>query len=199
MTQPINPLSIAFDIDGVVADTMRLFLDITRHDYGIDDLNYEDLTSYELSECLDMPAEILKEALAKLIDGNYAYPLKPIIGAREVLTRLGKLQGGLLFVTARPHVGPIAAWMEELLPLSADTIDIVPTGGFDEKVQVLLDRGINFFVEDRLETCYVLKSAGITPILFKQPWNRREHPFTEVEGWSDLDILINHSEGQGKG
>ena len=32
----IDPASIAFDIDGVVADTMTLFLDIARDEYNID-------------------------------------------------------------------------------------------------------------------------------------------------------------------
>lgn len=194
MENSINPSSLAFDIDGVVADTMRLFLDITREDYGVRDLRYEDLTCYELSECVDLPEHVLDGAISKLIDGTYRHPLKPISGAREVLTRLGRTQGRLLFVTARPHLGPIARWMTELLPISAESIEIIPTGDFDAKVEILRDRGINFFVEDRLETCYVLKSAGITPILFKQPWNRREHPFTEVDGWRELDLLIDFPE-----
>ena len=197
MENPINSSSLAFDIDGVVADTMNLFLDITREDYGIQGLKYEDLTCYELSECVDLPEHILHEALGKLLDGDYRHTLKPISGAREVLNRLGQLHGRLLFVTARPHLGPIARWMGELLPSHKDTIEIVTTGGFEAKVEVLLDRGIDFFVEDRLETCYVLYSAGITPILFKQPWNRLEHPFTEVGGWSDLEMLFDTPAVQG--
>lgn len=191
MENPIDPSSLAFDIDGVVADTMSLFLDITREDYGIANLKYEDLTCYELSECVDLPEHVLHEALGKLLDGNYHHTLKPISGAREVLTRLGRMHGRLLFVTARPHAGPIARWMAELLPLHPEAIEIVTTGGFEAKVEVLLDRGIDFFVEDRLETCYVLDSAGITPILFRQPWNRQEHPFTEVGGWDDLEMLFD--------
>lgn len=51
--------------------------------------------------------------------------------------------------------------------------------------------GINSFVEDRLDTCYLLQDAGIRPILFKQPWNRESHPFVEIRGWEELEGLIN--------
>jgi len=48
-----------------------------------------------------------------------------------------------------------------------------------------------YFVEDRLETCFPLSDAGITPVLFKQPWNRKEHPFIEVGTWRELESLID--------
>ena len=41
----VVPDRIAFDVDGVVADTMRLFLDIAREEYGINHTRYEDITS----------------------------------------------------------------------------------------------------------------------------------------------------------
>jgi hypothetical protein len=45
-------------------------------------------------------------------------------------------------------------------------------------------------VEDRLETCFPLQEAGITPVLFRQPWNRKSHPFMEVGTWKELESLI---------
>ncbi|MFC1881398.1 hypothetical protein ACFL2S_07880 [Thermodesulfobacteriota bacterium] len=38
----INPVSVAFDIDGVIADTMTLFLDIARDVFHINGIHYED-------------------------------------------------------------------------------------------------------------------------------------------------------------
>ena len=55
---------------------------------------------------------------------------------------------------------------------------------------ILSERNISYFVEDRLETCFPLQGAGITPILFKQPWNRKNHPFIEVGNWRELESLI---------
>ena len=41
----IDPTSVAFDIDGVIADTMALFLDIARKEYRVNGICYEDMTS----------------------------------------------------------------------------------------------------------------------------------------------------------
>lgn len=187
----IDPSSVAFDIDGVFADTMTLFLDIAREEYEIDRVKYEDITCYTLEDCIDIDGEIIEKIITKIMDGNYNAPLKPIDGATSVLTRLGQGYGPILFVTARSYNGPIFDWIQSVLPLSADSIEVIATGSFEAKVDVLSKRNILYFVEDRLETCFPLNAAGITPVLFKQPWNRKKHPFIEVDTWSELESLIN--------
>jgi hypothetical protein len=59
--------------------------------------------------------------------------------------------------------------LAELLASKADSIDGLAVGSYENKVDVLLDHHIKCFVEDRLETCYLLQDAGIEPVLFKQP------------------------------
>jgi hypothetical protein len=80
--------------------------------------------------------------------------------------------------------------MHSVLHLEPDSIEVVATGSFDAKVDVLSSRDISYFVEDRLETCYPLFEAGVMPIIFKQPWNRKRHPFVEVATWKELESLI---------
>ena len=41
-----NPASVAFDIDGVIADTMTLFLEIARDVYHINGIRYDDIVCY---------------------------------------------------------------------------------------------------------------------------------------------------------
>ncbi len=189
-TARIRPGRIAFDIDGVVADTMSLFIDIARTEYRIDWIQYEDITSYKLEDAVGIEESIISAIIRKLLDGDYHTPLRPISGAPEVLSRLARARTPVLFVTARPYLGPIETWLAETVPLDAAFMEVVATGSFDAKTEVLLERGITHFVEDRLETCYGLEAAGITPILFKQPWNRRRHNFTEVGSWRELETLI---------
>lgn len=186
----IDPKSIAFDIDGVIANTMELFIEIGRMEHDVDWVRYEDITSYSLNDCLDLDPDIIKDIVRQLLDGSYKTPLHPIPGAADALGRLGA-RYPLLMVTARPSIGPIGRWMERLLEPYGVTAEIVPTGDFEAKADVLKDRCITHFVEDRLETCFVLAQAGITPILFKQPWNRQPHPFTEVAAWDELTTLID--------
>ena len=189
----IKPGSIAFDIDGVVADTMSLFLEIGRDDYGIRHIGYDDITDYNLDECLDMDPDIIGEIVVKITDGSHSQALNPIQGAMETLGKIGARVGSLTFVTARPHLGPLEDWLCRGISMTRDSMDIVATGSFDDKADALLSRGKSFFVEDRLETCFLLKEAGIEPILFRQPWNRREHPFVAVDVWSELEELIDFS------
>lgn len=186
----IDPDSLAFDIDGVVADTMHLFLDIAREEFGVFHVRYEDITSYNLLECLDMEPPVIEAVAEKIMNGGYKPILKPISGAVSVLTRLGQNHGPVLFVTARPYPGPIADWLQTTLRIGSERYEIVTTGSFDAKAEILNERGIRFFIEDRLETCFQLAENGIVPIVFRQPWNREPHPFSEAGSWGELQSMI---------
>ncbi|MBW1696922.1 MAG: haloacid dehalogenase [Deltaproteobacteria bacterium] len=186
----VNPASIAFDIDSVIADTMQLFLDIARDHYRIDTIRYEDFTTYDLNECLDLDEAVITDIIDRIQQGRYVSRLKPIKGAPEGLVKVGQVASPVLFVTARPHPGPIDQWFRSTVALAPACFEIVATGSYERKISVLREKGVDCFVEDRLETCYELQAAGITPILFKQPWNRRPHPFMEVEDWNELECLL---------
>ena len=187
----IDPRRLAFDIDSVVADTMGLFLDIARHEHGIEDIAYSEITSYSLSECLDLDAPVLADILRRIQDGDYSVPLQPMEGAREVLRGMAEEVGPVLFVTARPYPGPIVDWLVERVGLAASDLEVVTTGSFEAKGEVLAEKGISYFVEDRLETCFLLDEVGITPVVYSQPWNRLPHPFMEVADWGELKGLMD--------
>ncbi len=186
----IDPRTVGFDIDGVLADTMRLFLNILLEVYGINHISLKDITCYELKACLDIDPEIISAANQSIIDGSYTGRLEPIQGAAGVLKRLCNY-GPVRLVTARPYPGPIEAWIEELLAPDRYPVQIAATGGFESKTEVLKAEKITYFVEDRLDTCYLLQNCDITPVLFAQPWNRSPHPFQEVEDWAQLERLID--------
>lgn len=186
----ILPSSIAFDIDGVIADTMTLFLDIARDEFDITGIRYEDIRCYNLADCIDMDCEVIDSIIIRILEGGYRVPLKPIPGSAAVLSRLARHSGPVLFVTARPRIGPVGEFLNGIMPGNHGAVDIVATGSFEAKTDVLLRRSISHFVEDRLETCFHLKDAGITPLLFAQPWNRQPHPFAEVSSWAEIDKLI---------
>jgi 5'(3')-deoxyribonucleotidase len=186
----IQPQSIAFDVDGVIADTMSLFLAIAHDDFNIQGIRYEDIACYNLEDCLDMDRNVIARIVLRILEGDYSRPLQPIPGAPTVLQRLAREVPSLLFVTARPNVGPVGDWMRRMLDDAAAGIEIVATGSFEAKAEVLIRRNITHFVEDRLETCFALDAVGVVPVLFAQPWNRQAHPFMEVSTWQELDQLI---------
>ena len=189
---PRIPLdSLAFDIDGVVADIMTTFLELARSRYDCGHhLRYEDLTTFRLEDCLDLEPDIIRSLIRELIDRPHELTVAPMPHAVPVLTRLAR-QSPLLFVTARDRATPIKTWLHRTLAeVPPVAIRVVATGDHDNKLHCLLDHGVQYFVEDRLETCQQLAEHGITPILFAQPWNRRPHPFLEVADWPTLAGLL---------
>lgn len=186
----INPATLAFDIDGVFADIMTLFIDIASDEYNIDWIRYEDITCYSLADCIDIDHEVINAILTRILDGTYRVTLKPIEGAVEVLARIGRYVQPILFVTARPYPGPIYDWIQNVLPHGPASIEVITTGSPESKADVLLDRDISYFVEDSLDTCFFLQDVGIIPVLFRQPWNREPHPFIEVGTWKEIESLI---------
>ena len=197
----IAPESIAFDIDGVFADIMSLFIDIARLEYNLF-VSYQDVTCYYLEDCLNIDNKIIDAILFKILSGDYDSKLKAIDGSTDVLNRVKAENSALLFVTARPCFETISKWIQTRLffdsmvsdSMAPDSIEVVATGTFEAKTEVLINKNITHFVEDRLETCFALYDAGITPVLFKQPWNRRNHPFIEVGSWKELESLIEFTQ-----
>ena len=186
----IVPSELAFDIDGVIADTMMLFIEIARDDFGIRDIRYEDIKEYSLHGMSGVDALTMVNIIDRILSGKFSGMLDPIDGAPAVLQKLNQKHWPTLFVTARPDAEQARQWISETLAFGLDRFEIVATGSFDDKQEVLLNKGIRYFVEDRLETCFTLNEAGIHPIVFKQPWNRKPHPFCEVENWQELEALI---------
>ena len=186
----IDPASVAFDIDGVVADTMTLFLDIARQEHDINSITYADITCYNLADCLDIDPKTIDAVVTRILDGKYTATLNPIAGAPDVLFQLASRFGPVVFVTARPYAGPLENWINHSLHLDPALIEIVTTGSHEAKASILQQRQIQNFVDDRLDTCFLLEAAGIRPILFKQPWNREPHSFFEVGSWSEIKKLL---------
>lgn len=186
--EKIAPGELAFDIDGVFADTFRVFVE-TAKGYGVE-VEYEDITEYDFREVVDIDEETSSEIIGKILDNPLAMGIRPAKGAVAVLTRLSQF-GPLLFVTARTERDPILEWVQEnLRRVNTNVIRLEATRTHKEKLPVLLEYGIRYFVEDRLDTCYLLEKTSVTPIVFEQPWNRKPHPFQTVRNWYQIEDLI---------
>ncbi|MEA3223111.1 MAG: hypothetical protein U9P49_08110 [Thermodesulfobacteriota bacterium] len=185
----IPPEEIAFDFDGVVADTFRGFIDIAKSRYEIN-IDYEDVTQYQIENALNIDPEIVAEIIEILSNHPHEIDLPPNQGAIDVLEMISSISSPL-FVTARPYSAPVKLWFKRHFPdRFSENIEIVATGENTEKLPVLKDRGINYFIDDRIDTCFLLLKEGITPIVYDQPWNREEHPFHVVRNWEDISRLI---------
>ena len=188
-TERILPRELAFDVDGVFADTFKIFVETARKQYGIQ-IEYEDITEYDFREVIDIDEKTSDEIIQRILYNPLEIGIRPILGSVDVLTRLARM-GPILFVTARPEGDSIREWIHQYLKggdISA--IHIEATSTHKDKIPVLLKHGIRYFIEDRLETCYLLEKTSVTPIVFDQPWNRKPHPFQTVKSWHEIEVLI---------
>ena len=186
----ISPSSIAFDFDGVIADTFRLFVRMARENYNYD-FDYDDITEYEFLKSIDMDRQHAREIIEILTHDPHEIDLFPFYGADDVLLRISTLSP-LLVVTARPLAEPIELWFRRHIPqLDHACFRVEATSVNTAKLEVLKRHGITHFIDDRLDTCEMPQEAGITPIVFTQPWNRKPHPFLAVETWGDIAALID--------
>ena len=185
----IRPNELAFDIDGVFADTIGAFIKKAKEEFGIN-IRYEDIKEYELTKVLNMNEKIMIELAKKILYEPLEMGIKPIKGSVEVLKRLSKISR-LFFVTARPEKKGILQWIfNQLREVDKSSISVIATGTHEQKIPLLLKYGIRYFVEDRLETCFMLAESSIIPIVFEQPWNQKPHPFPKVRNWKELEAMI---------
>ena len=185
----IDPGLIGFDIDGVVADTMEAFIRLAREDHGVDSISPEDITDFDVEECLDLAPEVMNTIFVRLLHEPVIAGLRPMAHAVSVLKEFAQL-APLHFITARPDKGPIAEWLKlELGPDVFGRVHLVAMGAHDNKTGYIKELGLEYFIDDRVETCVALHREGITPLVYTQPWNRGKHELKTVGDWMDIRAL----------
>jgi uncharacterized HAD superfamily protein len=189
LMQKIHPGMIGFDIDGVVADTAGAFLRIARKKYGINSLFLEDITKFEVEDCLVIERQVIDEIFTCLLDEPLDSGLQPMEDAMDVLHKFAE-QAPLAFVTARPDKQPIALWLQHFLePSVFNDMRLIAMGEHDNKAAYIKNMELQYFVDDRLQTCLALADEGITPLVFNQPWNQHGHGLQRVDNWLAIHAL----------
>lgn len=185
----IDPNLLGFDFDGVIADTAETFLRLACERYRLCDVRLEDITSFEVEECLNVDPEIVRSIFLEVLLDSIGTGLKPMPGAADVLGELSE-RAAVTVVTARPEPGPVYAWLETVLPRSTCArINIIAMGAHDDKVRYIRQQGLTHFIDDRAETCTQLHSAGIGSIVFNHPWNKNRHNLPSVNSWQEIRSL----------
>lgn len=186
----IHPREIAFDFDGVVADTFRVFVRLARENYNYD-INYDEITNYLFLDSISMDRQHALEIIDILTNDLPDIDIRPNEGANGVLSQMVE-KSPLLIVTARPYAEPVELWFARQIPeVAAGCLRVEATGANTAKLDVLRGYDVKYFIDDRLDTCFLLQEAGITPIVYNQPWNRKDHPFITVDNWQDIASLMS--------
>jgi uncharacterized HAD superfamily protein len=182
-----------FDLDGVIADTATAFLRIACEKYNYCSFTTEDITNFELEDCIPIPRDIVETIFTEILTDSLEAGLKPMKGAVETLTSLAS-KSIITVITARPLKTPVLNWIDAFFPAGTrDAIRVVATGDHSDKVRYIHEHGLKYFVDDRAETCMQLAEADIVPFVFNQPWNRNRHNLQSVDSWNDLQQMLTAS------
>lgn len=187
----IKPHEIAYDFDDVLCDFIPLFLKVLKEDTGMV-VPLERITEFNKYNLLDLTKKQINKAIHRTVNNPISLGMQMKPGAKEVIIKLLKV-APVYFVTARKNGKLVKAWIDRVLGFSSPDIIIVAMNGHDSKARALKIRGKKYFVDDRLETCYQLHSAGIEPIVFSHPHNAGDEIFVHVDNWKDIDELIDWS------
>lgn len=190
-TLKIQPAEIGFDLDGVIADTAEAFVRIACEKHGYCSFSLEDITNFQIEECLGMPADLVEGIFLEILQDSLATGLKPMPGAVEVLGELAG-HGPITVITARPLEQPVIDWFDSFLPQKThEAIKLVAMGDHDDKLRYIREHRLKYFVDDRAETCTMLAAAQIMPLVYSHPWNRNRHNLPTVENWQEIrDLLV---------
>ncbi|MDL2286268.1 haloacid dehalogenase [Desulfococcaceae bacterium OttesenSCG-928-F15] len=191
LTKKFAPEEFAFDFDGVVGQTMELFLAIGKEEFGLPEIPVSAIKAYDLRQFVGAPAEILLEMIMKVMEPEYTRRIQPVPGVAEFLGKLAQKNTPLLCITARPDAESTKLWFSEILGFDESVCEVIATGNFNAKADVLKERGKRLFIEDRLETCFHLEKEGISPIIYARPWNRQPHSFREVSSWAEVGAFLD--------
>ncbi len=189
MTVPLK--EIGFDFDGVIADTAEAFIRLACSEYGYCSFTREDITHFDLENCLNIPREQVERIFTDILNDSLATQLLPMSGAIECLEQF-TLMSTVTIITARPLENPVFDWLDRFFTKEAkENIRVVATGDHNDKVRHIHQHSLKYFIDDRAETCTQLVRENITPFVFTQPWNKDRHKLQMVANWEEIRALIS--------
>lgn len=182
---------IGFDFDGVIADTAEAFIRLACTEYHYCSFTQEDITNFELENCLAIPRELVEKIFTDILTDSLVTKLMPMPGAVECLERF-TLNSQVTIITARPLDNPVFDWIDHFFTKNAkDNIRVVATGDHNDKIRHIHQHNLKFFIDDRAETCKQLVHEKITPFVFTQPWNKNRHSLQTVANWEEIQALVS--------
>lgn len=181
---------IGFDLDGVIAATGDTFLRLACENFGHCSFSLDDIKDFEVEDCLGIPKDHVEQLFYIIMKDSLNTGLQPMPGAVEVISNLAS-QSTVTIITARPLTNPVADWLDHFFPdETCKNIQLVATGDHNDKTRYIREHALQYFVDDRVETCLQLAETDITPIVYNQPWNIGRHTLPNVSNWQDISNLL---------
>lgn len=197
----VGKRAIGIDKDDVLIDLNGSLHPFHNKHYGTS-VTFEDLHTFDLREMWGCTPDEVMERVYRFYDSKEFQGLVPVEGAVEAVTSLSG-QNKLMVVTSRPSfmLGRTKASIDRYFPGLFDGIHL--TNGFSndglkrKKSEVCLELGITTLIDDHIDNLIDCAENGITPILFRRPWNRcytetqlKSHGVTPANNWPHVLELL---------
>lgn len=177
------------DIDGTVTCPTSLVPHINKA-FQLD-INLEDLTEYEITNCLDIPKNTFYEWFVQAEPEIYSQsPLA--IGAKSVLSKwINKYD--LYFISARANtvMDVTEAWFHTHA-IDYHHIELI---GSHNKVSTAKKHKVDLFFEDKHDNAVAIsEELNIPVILFDTPYNRKPSPdkVIRVYNWQEAEDWVEN-------
>lgn len=183
-----NPLKIAFDIDGCVADLLPPLLNCIQDKWGIKILPNE-IARHRIEEC----SEATGEQITWCVNFVIARPklVKPYPNAIRFIKYYVEQSGDTpLFITDRWDKGSTKKWLDKTLKIP---YEVLFTDG-EDKADIAKRKDVNIFVEDRNKHAERFDQTKQFMLLMDRPWNKRFNDHgsgyvIRVQDWFDIEKL----------
>ena len=183
-------LVIGLDIDGVIVDFGSAVLPLLS-ELCARPILYQDLCSWDIGKALNIDEKTMACTWEQVLGSDLLLHAPPIKGAIEGLYALSKHE--IWLVTSRPisTQGLTLSWLHEN-DVRYDHI------AFDRRGDKLsVGPKFDVFVEDFIEEAFSIAEAGISTLLFDQPWNNTAtlpKNCKRVYDWNAILQVINSLE-----
>ena len=167
-------MKIGVDIDEIVTEFVRGYLELYNHKYN-KNLKFEELFSYNLWEPLELDKQESIDLANEYYNTKNFENVSLVEGAEQGIKSLNS-DHELIFITARPeHIQEkTKVFFKKIFP--DFDFEIIyskgVSGGKIPKCDLCEAQNVNIFIEDNKEYALECAEKGIKTILFDKPWNK---------------------------
>lgn len=173
-------MNLGFDIDGVIANFVKTFIEIVQKKYALS-LKETDIYCHELDLVLGIDKEEKNELIRETIKEDLdVYP-----GAKAIIERLYEEGHKIFILTARPNdlIEVTKTWLKKKGILYTELIQL------NEGEKHLAQIDLDLIVEDNLEEAIGLSKKVKNVLVYDHPWNQTLNVkglVKRVRNWNEI-------------
>ena len=184
-------MKIAIDIDEVIVDFVRGYLNVYEKRYGKKAF-FEDIFSHNFWESLKISKEESLDIADEFYDSEQFDNIGIIEGAKESILELSK-NNELFIITSRPL--KLKKQTEQFFQTNFNEIPfkIFYSGGFltmgQTKGEICKNLGISILIEDNKDYALDCAKRGVKVFLLDKPWNKNHEQHErviKVKNWNEI-------------